>query len=250
MFDNINSQPNNAVGQTPPPVPKPASLEPEDIFAGTDKTAAVKPPQFQPKIPAGNQAMGQAQAMPQTAAPLPGTPIAAFAGKKGGQNKKYIIIGVVAIVALIIIFIAMVVLAYFKAQEPVTQINPLPAASPAGTGVETTTEPSESTIETDLATTTPSMDSGADEQESEFILDEIIDTDGDGLTDGEEKRLGTDPNSEDSDGDGLADRQEVRVYRTDPTNSDTDDDGYMDGEEIDNGYNPKGDGKLYELPSN
>ena len=142
----------------------------------------------------------------------------------------------------------MVVLAYFKAQEPVTQINPLPAASPAGTGVETTTEPSESTIETDLATTTPSMDSGADEQESEFILDEIIDTDGDGLTDGEEKRLGTDPNNIDTDEDGLFDREEVRVYKTDPTNPDTDGDGYTDGSEVKNGYNPNGPGKLYELP--
>jgi len=259
MFDNVNPQqnlnarpnPQPSAGQTPPPAPV---REPEDIFAGTDRagTAAAKPPQFQPKNPAGNQTAGQAQAIPQTSAQMPGAQTA-----KGGQNKKYLIIGVVAIVALVVIFIAMVVLTYFKAQEPVTQTNALPA-TPSGqnetvTVPEAATDvavPDETGTQTaEQSTTTPNANDAAAEQDSELILDEITDSDGDGLMDGEEKRLGTDPNNPDTDGDGLTDRQEVRVYRADPLNADTDSDGYNDGEEVNNGYNPKGDGKLYELPS-
>ncbi|MEX0315516.1 MAG: gliding motility-associated C-terminal domain-containing protein, partial [Allomuricauda sp.] len=41
------------------------------------------------------------------------------------------------------------------------------------------------------------------------VSDCIVDTDGDGLTDGEENTLGTDPNDPDSDNDGLTDGEEV-----------------------------------------
>jgi len=68
---------------------------------------------------------------------------------------------------------------------------------------------------------------------------QIIDTDGDGLTDEEELTLGTSINNTDSDQDGLFDYEEVRIYQTDPLNSDTDGDGYSDGIEINSGYNPK-----------
>ncbi len=76
-----------------------------------------------------------------------------------------------------------------------------------------------------------------------------IDTDGDGLTDAEELRLGTDPLNPDTDSDGLFDGEEVRIYRTDPLNSDTDGDGYTDGQEVRAGYNPLGPGRLLELPA-
>lgn len=78
---------------------------------------------------------------------------------------------------------------------------------------------------------------------------QAIDTDGDGLTDDEEKALGTDPTKKDTDGDGLTDREEVKVFGTDPLNPDTDGDGYSDGAEVKNGYNPKGTGKLGPLPT-
>ncbi|HQZ70001.1 MAG TPA: hypothetical protein PK826_01580 [Anaerolineae bacterium] len=61
------------------------------------------------------------------------------------------------------------------------------------------------------------------------------DTDGDGLTDGQEyKTIGTDVNRADSDGDGLGDGVEVRGFAgqySDPLESDTDRDGRSDGEE-------------------
>ncbi len=59
------------------------------------------------------------------------------------------------------------------------------------------------------------------------------DTDGDGLTDGEEvNRYHTDPLKVDSDGDGLSDGDEVHKYKTDPNNKDTDGDGISDGDEV------------------
>jgi len=47
----------------------------------------------------------------------------------------------------------------------------------------------------------------------------------------------------DSDGDGLSDEEE-KIYGADPFNPDTDGDGYLDGVEVANGYNPLGAGKL------
>jgi hypothetical protein len=51
------------------------------------------------------------------------------------------------------------------------------------------------------------------------------DSDGDGLSDGEEVHTGTDPLDWDSDNDGLSDKEELQVYFTDPNNPDTDGDG-------------------------
>ena len=59
------------------------------------------------------------------------------------------------------------------------------------------------------------------------------DTDGDGLTDGEEYlTYKTDPLNPDTDGDGLTDGDEVMKYKTDPLKADTDGDGLNDGDEV------------------
>jgi len=58
------------------------------------------------------------------------------------------------------------------------------------------------------------------------------DSDGDGLTDDEEAKLGTDPFLKDTDGDGLTDGDEVKIYKTNPLNADTDFDGLTDGQEV------------------
>lgn len=75
-----------------------------------------------------------------------------------------------------------------------------------------------------------------------------LDTDGDGLSDDEERGLGTDSSLVDTDGDLLADSEEVRRYHSDPLKADTDADGFSDGQEVQNGYNPLGSGKLLEAP--
>lgn len=76
-----------------------------------------------------------------------------------------------------------------------------------------------------------------------------VDTDGDGLTDEEEAKYGTDPKKADTDGDSLTDYEEIMIWKTDPLNPDTDGDGFSDGVEVKNGFNPLGAGKLLELPA-
>ncbi|MFA5107855.1 MAG: hypothetical protein WC497_06080 [Patescibacteria group bacterium] len=73
------------------------------------------------------------------------------------------------------------------------------------------------------------------------------DADHDGLSDAEEQQLGTNPKASDTDTDGLSDKQEVVLYKSDPKKPDTDGDGINDGAEVQNGYNPAGGGKLYDL---
>jgi len=48
----------------------------------------------------------------------------------------------------------------------------------------------------------------------------------------------------DADADGISDDEE-NFWGTDQNNPDTDGDGYLDGEEVENGYDPNGEGKLY-----
>ena len=73
-------------------------------------------------------------------------------------------------------------------------------------------------------------------KEAEFPDDG--DWDGDGVLNGEEKRMGTNIQIEDSDGDGITDGQEIELG-TDPLNPDTDGDGLLDGCEVVAGLNPR-----------
>ncbi|HWV23328.1 MAG TPA: hypothetical protein VNZ58_03990 [Thermomicrobiales bacterium] len=63
------------------------------------------------------------------------------------------------------------------------------------------------------------------------------DSDDDGLTDAEERELGTDPNNPDTDDDGITDGDEVNIWGSDPLNSDTDGDLLYDGGELVYGTN-------------
>jgi len=70
-----------------------------------------------------------------------------------------------------------------------------------------------------------------------------IDSDGDGITDKDEKRWGLDPLDptdalQDNDGDGLTNIDEINVYFTDPLVADTDGDSILDGAEIANNLDP------------
>ena len=64
------------------------------------------------------------------------------------------------------------------------------------------------------------------------VLDCDEDFDEDGLSNGQEYELGTEPYNEDTDGDGLKYGEEINTYGTDPLKVDTDEDGLEDGDEI------------------
>ena len=80
----------------------------------------------------------------------------------------------------------------------------------------------------------PDKDGLLNDAEKELGTDpENPDTDGDGLSDGDEVNVyHTSPLKADSDGDGLKDGDEVKKYRTDPNKPDTDGDGLKDGDEV------------------
>ena len=58
------------------------------------------------------------------------------------------------------------------------------------------------------------------------------DTDGDGLSDEQERHIGTDPNNPDTDFDLLSDGEEVLTHGTNPLDRDTDKDALVDGDEV------------------
>lgn len=68
--------------------------------------------------------------------------------------------------------------------------------------------------------------------------DALADPDHDGLTNLQEFQQGTDPHNPDTDGDGLSDGDEVNLYHTNPLVADTDGDGIPDGVEIATGTDP------------
>jgi len=68
---------------------------------------------------------------------------------------------------------------------------------------------------------------------------QVVDTDGDGLTDLQEiVTYNTDPAKADTDGEGLSDQAEVVTYHTDPRDTDTDNDGFSDFVEVTYGGDP------------
>jgi hypothetical protein len=58
------------------------------------------------------------------------------------------------------------------------------------------------------------------------------DCDGDGISDADEVKQGTNPSKADTDNDGLNDYAEIHTHLTNPTLSDTDGDGLTDGAEV------------------
>jgi hypothetical protein len=68
--------------------------------------------------------------------------------------------------------------------------------------------------------------------------DSSADADADGVRDLDEHRAGTEGCEPDSDGDGLTDGEELDVYGTDPLTGDSDGGGVADGDEIAAGTDP------------
>jgi len=74
-----------------------------------------------------------------------------------------------------------------------------------------------------------------------------LDTDSDGLLDGEEQRLGTRMDLADTDGDGLSDTDEVRTHESNPLLKDSDGDGSDDSHEIASGTDPNSATDIFKI---
>lgn len=157
------------------------------------------------------------------------------------RGKRGLIIGIIAVVALLGVAVGLVFAfgLFRRGSEPETAPLSPPVAVPTPT--RTTTPNVDRTDGVVTTTPTPIPD-------DKIVPPQPVDSDGDGLSDADEAAYGTSARKPDTDNDGLFDREEIVIYNTNPLNPDTDGDSYMDGEEVSNGYNPNGSGKLFEVP--
>ncbi len=159
--------------------------------------------------------------------------------EEGGGARKIILIFIV------VLFVAAVVFGIYSVFFKKKNIETQPVSE---------VEPEEQVIQDQAEGETGEVvpqDTGAESAgemiQEETVVSPPIDSDLDGLSDEEEKKIGTDPFRADTDNDGLFDNEEVNIYKTNPLIKDTDMDGYIDGVEVRAGYNPKGPGKLFNL---
>ncbi|HLD28680.1 MAG TPA: hypothetical protein VJB67_03625 [Patescibacteria group bacterium] len=263
MFDNQTSNPTNSLntGDTQPETfssqfgPRPPQLRPvgsggpvattptaprldtpqspqvDDIFSKTDNKMAPTP--LRPTQP------GQASQMPISAPP---TPSGRMRGNRSMWSNKLLIIALVIIIVTVVIGGGWLVYGLVKSLTGDNGTN-------SNTNINTNTNTNTNTQANINTNTNINVNTNTNFNNNSNVPS-IIDTDSDGLTDDEEKQLGTDKQKYDTDGDGLNDYAEVRLYLTDPNNSDTDGDGYGDGKEVVNGYDPKipGSARLFDIP--
>ncbi|MFA5124956.1 MAG: hypothetical protein WC473_04015 [Patescibacteria group bacterium] len=289
MFDNTTNQGNQtgvgSTGQMPPRAPQfgpspfnqpqplnqqpaqpvlapapttPGNLPVDDIFSNTDQSsrssgsAFVRQALGSPVSPFTPPQPADARTQPSAAYQSPAGPVSRsttyipsneelFGGRSFPWGKVISIIVILAVIA------GAAAAAYWgysyfftiKKSAVTTQVPMVTEQPQVAIPAVTTTVP-----EAIPATTAPAVVTIPATTESS------PDSDGDGLTDSEERALGTDPLKADTDDDGLTDWAEIKIYHTEPLNPDTDSDGYKDGQEVINGYDPlkPGNAKLFEVP--
>jgi thrombospondin type 3 repeat protein len=198
----------------------------EDIFEGSDdlvnsNKGVVKPGDFNGKTSISpKQPLSDYQDLVQESKDLQSDRI----------KPRYFVVGLIVILILIFSFGFWAYIQFFTGERDSGEII-------------LDTEPEEIKLDNDLDKVDEVVEPGINVN-STAISNDI---DGDGLSNEEEEVLGTDPENFDTDGDGLSDREEVKIYHTDPLHEDTDLDSYLDGAEVEHGYNPLGDGKLFDF---
>lgn len=233
MFDNLKPNQNQAPAGTPPaPQPQVPSTPAGQTAATGEESIYTMPMEYYlgDKTVAATKGavMSQAKTVP-TAGPIP-----APAATSGGKSLKFILIAVV----IGLVLVGSGILLYLSTREsaPKTELAPVNQSGQntenvtATTTPEPVTTPIEPVIETTTDTTTTNT---AQQTSTEGVFDPTLirsavvdlllskDSDKDGLTDAEEKVLGTDPALDD-----------------------TDRDGYKDGQETNNFYSPKESGAV------
>lgn len=216
--------------------------EPKDMFADVPDPSAQ---QQKPATVQGEPTVAQAPTQAPSSAPQPQvfSPAQAMQysePKSGGAGFR-----LVAIVLLSLICIGGAGYAAYRFMVKDAVSQQVSDVIGGGTDGATDSETDGTDGETD---TTPNTPPPTPDTEVDAGPIAVVDSDGDGLTNDEERIAGTSVAKPDTDGDGLGDREEVKVYDTDPKKMDTDGDGYDDGAEVKNGYNPNGEGRLLEIP--
>lgn len=234
MFEN---QPPNSV-QPPSNLPS----EPADIFASVDSAASAAADEVSPATPnALKSGLLKARSAP-TILPNPEySPPAQSETIVVQTHKPKVAVntsGLVKIIIAIVALFGLAALAYggWFLYQKLQSIDSAKEAQP-----KVPVENNNSNINLPVPVTTTTEEAVVKTPE---VLFGDADTDGDGLSDAEEKQIGTDPLKADTDGDGLSDTDEIKIWITDPLKADTDGDGYDDGKEILGGYNPRGPGKF------
>lgn len=271
MFDD---QSKNGLSSIPPNLPlgEPIPLsqgEPDDMFAGA-KENFVTSEAVTPATPVRESALSSgvlrpvAPEMAKPEVPRYVVPPASMSGQGMAPeaNPAYDLKEPTVARTLITIILGAIVLGalgasgwwaygYFIVEKPATTVT-TSEANTATVNQPTVAEVIPPVVSSNTQTTpeqTATSDVGADMSDQQILFGQPVDTDGDGLDDITEKKIGTNPNNWDTDGDGLSDGDEVLIWRTDPLKADTDGDGFSDGQEVKNGYNPLGSGKLFNAPT-
>ena len=278
MFDD---QPT---GQQPAGVPTNLPVgEPEDMFSGVDEAPPAAPPAApaEPAPPAAPTALGAGVLTPKNepaapvesatpAAPQPGAgappagmppmpsaggdapPMRAMPGQAGHVIKEPTMSrGLILSVGVIVVIIILggggwlLYTRFASSGNTNTTSVPSPFDAPAAPVADA---PSDSARAVTDIEPSDDVTLSTDAVDDALLFGQPTDTDADGLDDTTEQAAGTDPSHWDTDGDGLSDGDEIVIWETDPLDPDTDGDTYEDGEEVKAGYNPAGDGKLFEPP--
>ncbi len=195
--------------------------QPDDMFAQTDQSAPQPTPPTQPSEP--SLAPPVSSIVESRVSEL-----AAHQSSGGGIKTAVIILAIIVVIGA----------AFLISWRILSSRTPVTPAAPGEKMEETQKIPVEEELQEEVVIPEP---------EPEPVVE--ADSDQDGLTDARESELGTNSLSSDTDGDGLFDREEAEVYLTDPLKADTDGDTFGDGAEVKAGYNPKGPGKLLEVPA-
>lgn len=240
--------------QNTPGVPGNLPMEPVDMFAGTEKDVSMdetqpEAPQTPNALSAGLLKKKDASAMNMNTNTPPLSSGSMYEMKQPFLGKILLVIFLVVVLGGIG-FGGWYFYDKFKTSktvvvnQPVVQVN----------NVKQTTDEPASVQNNPVVTPTPSSSVSSTEvtasmNNDKILFGESVDSDHDGLDDVRENQLGTDAHKADTDGDGLTDGDEVIIWKTNPLNKDTDGDNYSDGSEVFHGYNPLGAGKLFNVPS-